>query len=392
MTVNDLVHIDDTGYHYADYPTVLAWLQDQYKGIYGADVYLEADSQDGEFLAVLAKAMYDSFALGASGYNARSPKTAQGVGLSTVVKINGISRRIATNSTVDVLIVGTAGTVITNGIVQDTLNQKWNLPASVTIPGGGSITVTATAQNLGAVSAIANSVNKIFTPTLGWQTVNNPAAATLGAPVEKDAELRARQAISVANPSLTVFEGTVGAVANVSGVTAVRGYENPTGSTDANGVPAHSICVVAANGDALTIAETIALHKTPGTGTFGGVTETVYDSHGMPLSIKFQRPTTATISVRVTLSAGVGWTTDYETLIAKAVADVINAFGIGSTILISKLYAPAYLLGTPAGETYDITLIEIKKNAGSFVTTNIALAFDELPNTDYTVNVTFVVT
>ncbi len=391
MDVADLVYIDETGYHYADYPTFLAWLQDEYRTIYGADVYLESDSQDGQFLAILAKALYDTAALGAATFNSFSPVTAQGVGLSRDVKINGLNRITATYSTADLTIVGQGGTVITNGVVVDTLDQKWDLPASVTIPGGGTIVVTATSQVAGAVNAQADTINSIFTPTRGWQTVNNSAEATPGVPVETDAELRARQQVSTANPSLTVFEGSNGAVANLSGVTQVRGYENDTGSTDANGILAHSISTMVVGGDADEIAQTIATHKTPGTGTVGTTTKTVYDSHGMPLAIKFTRPTAVVVGVQITLSARVGWTTDYEVDIAAAVAAVVEAFGIGNDVLLSRMFSPAYLPGLP-GTTYDIVSIEMQADMGGFSAANVDIDFDEYPTCDPEVDVEFVVT
>lgn len=392
MGITDLVFIDSTGYHFADYPTFLAWLQDQYRSIYGADVYLEADSQDGQFVAIVAKALYDTAALGASIYNSFSPVTAQGVGLARLVKINGLTKRVATHSTADLVVVGQAGTTITNGVATDALEQKWNLPVSVTIPGPGTVTVTATAVDEGALSAAADTITTIFTPTLGWQTVNNPAPATPGEPVEIDAELRARQTVSVANPSLTVMDGTVGSVANLAGVTKVRGYENDSGITDGNGVPAHSISLVVLGGDSVEIAEDIALHKTPGTGTAGDTSETVVDAHGMPLVIRFQRATDATIGVQVTVAAGGGWSTDYEALIQDAVAALISAGNIGDTVLFTKLFAPAYLFGTPPGLTYSVASIEINKNGGSFSAANVALAYDENPVCDPSVDVEIIVT
>uniref|UniRef100_UPI0039E14609 hypothetical protein n=1 Tax=Anabaena sp. CCY 9910 TaxID=3103870 RepID=UPI0039E14609 len=81
-----------------------------------------------------------------------------------------------------------------------------------------------------------------------WQTVINPTAATPGQPVEFDATLRTRQAVSVALPSRTVLEGTVGAVASVDGVVRYRAYENDTNSTDSNGIPSHSISMVVDGG------------------------------------------------------------------------------------------------------------------------------------------------
>ncbi len=392
MQISDLVYIDTTGYHFADYPTFLQWLKEQYQGIYGADVYLESDSQDGQWLAIVAQSLYDVAAVGGSIFNSFSPVTGQGVGLSRLVKINGIARQVPSKSSVDVTIVGVAATVITNGVVQDTLQQKWDLPATVTIPGGGAITGTATAQEDGAVTAEASTVTTIFTPTQGWQTVTNADPATPGAPVETDAELRVRQALSTANPSLTVLDGTTGGVANLAGVQKVKAYENDTDSTDANGIPEHSISMVVVGGDDTEICEEIALHKTPGTGTAGDTSEIVYDAHGMPLEIKFQRAVTAEIQAQITIAAGVGWSEDFEALIQAAVAEAINAGEIGVDVLLSKMYAPAYLLGTAAGSTFTISGIELGINSGGLSAANVNLDYDENPVCDPDVDVTVVVT
>lgn len=392
MTLSDLVNITASGYFFADYPSFLAWLTSQYQAIYGADVYIDPDSLDGQFLAIVAQALYDTAALGGSVYNSFSPVTAQGVGLSRNVKINGLTRQAATNSTVDLTIVGAAGTTITNGVAQDTLQQQWNLPASVTIPGGGTITVTSIAVNPGAVSALANTITSIFTPTLGWQTVNNASAATVGLAAETDAALRARQAVSTANPSLTVLEGQEGAVANVPGVTAVRAYENDTNSTDANTVPAHTVSLIVAGGDSMVVAQTIALHKTPGCGTYGTTSELVYDSHGMPLTINFYRPTIATIAVNITIAATPNYSSDYTQLIKNAIAAQIDAFGIGNNVIITQLYAPAYLNGSAAGQTYTVSSLQINKNGGGFSGSNVTIAFNEEPFCDPLINVSVTVT
>lgn len=392
MTFADLCFIDDTGYHFPDYPTTLAYVQANYRSIYGADVYLESDSQDGQFLAILAQDMYDMASKGAATYNSFSPVTAQGVGLSRNVKINGLTRRVATFSTVDLVIVGTTGTLLNGAVAADTVGQKWIIPDGTLIPDAGTITVTATAQDIGAIAAEANTITSIFTPTLGWQTVNNPAIATPGVPIETDAELRARQAISTANPSLTVLEGSQGAVSNLPGVTACVVYENDTDITDGNGLDPHSVEHMVLGGDSLEIAQTIALHKTPGCGTDGTTSEEVTDSKGMPLLIKFSRPSVAEIGVRITIAPKTGWTTDTETLIAAAVAETINDVGIGNDVLLSRLFVPAYLVGTPQSATFDIATIELKKNAGSFGTANITINFDEYPQCDPLADIVFVVT
>lgn len=381
MAISDLIYVDQSGFHYPDYPTVLTYLQEEYRTIYGADTYLEADSQDGQWVAILALAMFDSMQVAAAVYNSFSPLTAQKDALSRNVKINGIARLVASYSTADLTIVGQAGTIILNGQAKDTLDQKWNLPNSVTIPVGGSIVVTATAEKIGAVSAAAGTINKIATPTLGWQTVTNAAAATIGDPVETDAELRRRQAQSTMIPSLSVMEGIVGAVASLAGVNRYRGYENDTNTTNADGVPAHAISLVVEGGTTQAIAEAIAAKKTPGTATYGTTSYTTYDQYGVPNVINFFRPTTATISIEVSLTARTGYLSTTADAIKAALVAYIADLLIGDDIYISKLYVPANLANTVSADTFDVTQIRIKKNSGSWVTTNLSLAFNEIAQT-----------
>ncbi|WP_180257527.1 baseplate J/gp47 family protein, partial [Enterobacter hormaechei] len=173
-----------------DYQTILDTLTSYFQQIYGSDAYLEPDSKDGQMVALVALAIHDANNTAISVYNCFSPATGYGAALTSNVKINGIARRGATNSTVDLLLTGTAGTSITNGTVKDTNNVIWRLPASVTIGVDGTVTVTATCSNSGAVAALAGTITTINTPTRGWASVTNPAAATVGAPAETDAGLR----------------------------------------------------------------------------------------------------------------------------------------------------------------------------------------------------------
>lgn len=393
MAISELFYLNENGVVFPDYPTVLEQLKQEYRTIYGEDVYLEADSQDGQWIAVMALAMFDTMQVASAVYNSFSPLTAQSDALTRNVKINGIRRLSPSYSTADLTIIGQAGTIITNGQAEDTLGQKWNLPASVTIPVGGSIVVTATAAVVGRVTAAAGTITKIATPTIGWQSVNNVAAATEGDPTESDAQLRRRQSNSTMIPSLSVMEGIVGAVASLEGVSRYRGFENDTASTSADGIPAHSIAMVVEGGNSTQIAEAIAAKKTAGTGTYGTTTVTVYDQYNIPNAIKFFRPTNATISVEVSLTARTGYLSTTATLIKAAVAEYLNGLEIGDDIYITKLYVPANLLNNPeVANTFDVTQVRIKKNAGSFVTTNIALAFNEIAMCDPATNVTVIAT
>lgn len=371
------IYIDATGIHAPDYPAILLALQDDYRSIFGQDAYIEADSQDGQLLAIFALALADTGAACVAVYNSFSPATAQGTGLSQQVKINGIRRLENSFSTLDVRIVGQPGTLISNGQVQDVSDQRWLLPAVVSLPVGGEIIVTATAQEAGDVRAAAGTVTRIATPTRGWQSVNNPQSATPGRRVEADAELRRRQSVSTALPSLTILEGTVGAVASLEGVTRWRAYENDQNETDANGVPGHSIALVVEGGDTQAIAQAIADKKTPGTGTYGSTAVRVVDDFGVPNTIRFTRPTVVGLQVRISIKALPGYVSTTGTALRQAVADYINALPIGEDVLLVKLYVPANLHNTVLSASYDILSLTVGRLTDTPAAANVAISIFE---------------
>lgn len=347
--------IDRDGLHLPDYPDTLDALKARVRNIFGDDLYLEADSQEGQLVAIFALAQQDVYALAAAVYNAFSPQTAQGAGLSRMVIINGIRRQAAGYSTVDLRLVGQHGTLIRDGVAEDAAGQKWDLPAEVVIPAAGEITVTARARELGDVRAAAGEITRIATPCRGWQSVSNPLAATPGAAVETDAALRARQAVSTALPSRTVFEGTLGAVANVPGVTRWRGYENDTNTPDANGLPPHSICLVVEGGDATAIADAVARKKTPGCYTHGDVSTLTLDDKGLPNVIRFYRPGIVRVRLRIAIQPLAGYLTSTGVGIKANVASYINALPIGDDVLLSRLLTPINAADSEGHRTFDVT-------------------------------------
>lgn len=349
MTLTTLAPtIDANGIAAPTYADVFSFLQDQYRAIYGADTYLESDSQDGQLLGVFAKAINDVNSVAIAIYQSFSPATAQGAALSSNVKINGIARKVASYSSADLVLVGQAGATITNGAAKDANDVKWLLPATVTIPPSGTITVTATCATIGAVAARAGTINQIATPARGWQTVTNPADAAAGAPVESDAALRQRQTVSTALPSLTVLDGIIGAVAAV-GVSRYVPYENDTSMTDANGLPPHSIALVVEGGDATAIANAIVRKKTPGSPTFGTTSVVVLDRYGRPVTINFFRPTPAPIAATVSLKALTGYTTQTGQDIQKKVSDYINGVQIGGGLSGSVEWGDALTAANSVG-------------------------------------------
>lgn len=352
--------ITSTGVSYPSYSDTLLSLQASFQNIYGSDAYVAEDSQDGQFLAILAQSIYDANQAVEAAYLNMNPDNALGAGLSALVKLNGLLRKVPTNSTVTLLLGGAVGTTILNGQAADINQRVWNLPASVTIGVGGTATVTATAVDPGAITTAPGDVSVIHTPTLGWVSVTNGSSATPGNPVEADPALRARQTVSTSLPAQTVLEGVLAAVKEVPGVVEASAYENDTGSTDALGLPAHSISLVVSGGDSTAVATAINLKKTPGAATFGTTSVTITGVSGLPKVINFYRPTDNDLAMAVTIKALSGYTSTVGDAIKQALSDYIAALPLGAPIYLTRLYLPAQLYG--ANTTFELTnlLISVK--------------------------------
>src|SRR6266567_5441345 len=180
--------ISAAGLSIPSYNDILQLLLSDFKSIYGQTVALGVDSPDYQWISSISLALSDAMKSAQLSYNNRSPVFAIGAALDSLVKINGLLRKAATFSLCSVTLAGTAGTVITNGICVDVNGIKWDLPASVTIGVLGTVVVTAICETAGAVNALVNQINQIFTPTAGWTSVINTSAAVPGQPIETDAQ------------------------------------------------------------------------------------------------------------------------------------------------------------------------------------------------------------
>lgn|SRR5215203_868246 len=375
------VTIDATGISTPTFEDILASLTASYQQIYGSDTYLEPDSQDGQWIAIQAEAINDSNQALVAGYLAYSPSTAQGVGLSSIVKINGIARRTPSYSTVEVRIVGQAGTVIEEGIVSDTNLHQWDLPAEVIIPLDGEITVTAVCRDLGAVTAAPDTVVNIVTMQPGWQTVTNPLSAFKGAPLEGDAALRRRQTFSTNIVAITPRESIQGVVANLPGVGRTIVNENDTDFYSDEGIPPHSIAVVVESGDAAEIAEAIAIKKNVGCGTFGDMEYTYYDSHGVPLIVNWFYLREVPIFVTVRIDALPGYVATTAELISRAITAAVQNTEIGEEVYTTRLIAPANLSGADAVEATGIPQGSLDRLSFTYVVREIFIGTSANPTT-----------
>ena len=383
-------YVDGSGLHMPTYSDILEDMISSMKEIYGTDIYLENDSADYQFLSALALKVSDSYQAVQYAYNSRSPSTAIGAALDSVVKLNGIYRKAAGYSTCELTITGTAFTEIKNGSVKDATGNVWNLPASVVIGSDGTIKATATCATAGAITALPGDITEINTPTFGWTAVTNEVSAIQGNAIETDGELRQRQTISVSNPSQTMLAGTLGALRALKNVARVSVYENDTNISTVDeddnpyGLPAHSVTCVVEGGDDNDIAEAILYHKGIGCYTNGSTVVKVKDQNEYINTIRFYRPTYVPIYVHVKVKKYTGYISSLASSIKSAVYDYLEGLEIGRDVSISML--TGIVVGcnpNPSKPLFGISAITIGRSESALKAGDVDIDYNEVASPLY---------
>lgn len=371
-------YIDNTGMHIPTYSEIRDDLIQQMKSIFGEDIYIDEDSKDYQQISIFAKKIFDTNALGLLVYNNRTPNTAIGIGLDNLCALVGITRKPATYSTVQLTITGNAGTTIPNGKATDG-TYTWNLPASVTIPDNGTIVVEATCDVSGSITAAANTINTIATPTFGWLSVTNTYVASAGVDVETDAELRGRYANATYQPSKTVLDGLLENIEALEGVTRSKIYENDTNVKDSNNLPAHSITAIVEGGDDKDIATAIYFKKTPGCYTNGTTSVDLTTLSGNEATIRFYRPTNVNVLVRIAIKRLPGYNSSYAEDIKDAIFNYISNMDIAETVYRSILWSVAVQTMTSINSpAFSVLGVQLALNPQSFADQDISVAFNEV--------------
>jgi len=371
------------------YNDIQAALLTQYQACYGATTALGNDNADYQWISALALKLNDAMSLCQLAYNGRSPLTAVGADLDAVVELNGLARLTSAPSSVVLTLTGVADTVINNGVVSDVNGILWSLPTTVTIGAGGTITATAVCQQQGQITAAAGTVN---TPvggfTAGWTGVTNAAPAVVGAPVEADSGLRARQVVSVALPSETRLAGTTAEVKAVSGVTRTNILENQAGTTDSYGNLGHSLTCVVEGGTDLAVATAIFTNRGIGCNTQGAtvpamtIVPVTDPNSGNITDIGFVRPVYEAVYIGIAVHGlTAGYTTATQAAIVAALVAYLNSLSIGEEVTQSALYFAAGAVNASQTQpTFSIRALTLGLSASGLFT-----AVPDVPGTGYTV-------
>lgn len=282
--------IDASGLQTATQAELIAFFTAAYQSIYGADINLDQNTPDGQWMMIQVQAITDLEDLLTQIYNMFDPDNAIGNVLDQRVAINGIQRQAGTFTTTNITIVasqalnlaGLDQTLVEPYTVSDNAGNKFQLQTSQNIASPGTYVYSFKSAVPGAVLTVPNTITIPVTIVLGVTSINNPTTYTvLGIDEESDAELKIRRQKSVSLSSQGYLAGLLAALENIPGMSSAFIHENNTNITDAEGVPSHSIWVIT-SGTApdADIANAIYTKRNAGCGLFGDMTYAITQVDG----------------------------------------------------------------------------------------------------------------
>ena len=302
-------NFDDTGLQVATRPELVEELTQDYQGIYGEDINIDQSSPDGQLINIFAQAGVDIRELLVQIYNSFDPDNCSGKVLDSRCAINNIFRKGGTFTTVPIdVTVDRAVTLdglddkyndpnATGYTIQDQAGNQFILVSTQTLQ-AGTTRVLFRAKEVGAVQTTLNTITTPVTIVLGVVSVNNPVDATEGENEETDYQLKVRRRQSVAIGSSGYLNGLLATVLQLDGVTDAALYENYTGSTDANGTPAHCMWLVVEGGSDSEIADAIYRKKSYGCNMRGDITYTITTVSHQQFIARWDEPTVQNMYVR----------------------------------------------------------------------------------------------
>lgn len=300
---------------------IITELEDGFKAIYGPDINIDANSPDGQMIALFAQAKIDMLELVASVYNSFSPTNASGVVLDQRCAINGVVRAAGIRTQVVLAVwansvtnlIGESSDSGTPFTVKDPANNSFYLKDDATTAIGINY-FTFIAEETGDITVAPATITTIETITLGITGVTGPTGSVTvqGRAEETDAQLRYRRDLSTAKPSMGYMSGLIGGLLEISDVIDAKVYENTSSVTDGDGIPGHSIWPIVDGGDQTDIAETIYQYRNAGCGLYGGTGATgatgtqkivgVTQPNGQLFNVYFATPTYQNLYVVLTIT------------------------------------------------------------------------------------------
>lgn len=312
------IYTDNTGViSTVDASVIQAGVEQEYKDTFGQDLNVDPSTPQGMLITIETLSRIAVADNNANVANQINPNLSGGVFLDALLQLTGAQRLLSSPSLVDCTLTGVTGTIIAAGSQISTADglTTFELVTTTTIPVGGTISgVQFQSVDNGQIVAEANSLTLIVSNILGWETVTNPSAATLGSVTQSDTEARIQRTNTLGAQGNSIATNVISNLYLLPGVppSGVSFQENVLSIAQTINqilmVP-HSLytCVGGSSTD-LAVATTIQNSKAAGCSYNNGLGIPKNIPVTVPLSnqvinVLFDRPSLVTISINVTVHA-----------------------------------------------------------------------------------------
>lgn len=374
------MEINQNGFKADSFIEILTRLSTQLKDIYGQDINLDQDTQDGQMLGINTTVISDLQDLGLYIYNSMDPDFAEGVNLDRLLKLLARTRLPATKSTVDInLTLGRDATIPITYTVSDSNGQNWQITSEQTLTAGTHL-VTFESVDYGMITAEANTITQQVTIMTEIDSLINPADAVSGRDEESDQELRERRNKILEVNAYSTVGSIVGKILTLDNVVDCIVYENKISVYDSEkDLNSHSIWIIAKGGEIDQIAETIAKDKTGGTGLKGEIDGTYIENfvtqsgknRQIIHTVNFDRPTEKEIYLKFNVKRRVLTQSIDIDNIKNTLANKV--FQIAENVTVTELYATIY----SAASNFIATDLQVSRDNITFVDNLLIAGYDE---------------
>ena len=380
-------YLTSTGVIVPDTSTTKAEVEQEWRDLFGSDLVIDDESPEGVLIGAEVTNRDSVARNNAEIANQINPNIAGGVALDALFALFGGQRVAATRSTftINPTVTGVAGALIPAGSRAKAGDIEFETTSSINIPASGTGSVPFRAVLPGPINVGVGELNEIVTAVLGWETVTNSVAATPGTLLESDATARSRRRDVLGQQSRGLPTSTIARLRSISGVLGVAFRENITGTDQAiDGVflLKNSIWVAVDGGTDAEVAQALLSSKTGGANWNGAITVNATDeSSGQTYPVKFDRPTDAPLTVRVTASVPASLI-DPQAAINDAVVaygagtiDGFDGFSVRDTSVSAYEIAAAINSEVPGVIINNVQIGRV--SGGAFTSTELALTLPE---------------
>ena len=394
-------YVVSTGVIVPDTSNTRQEVEEEFRGIFGQDLIIDPESPEGQWIDAETTSRQSVARNNASLANQINPNLAGGPFLDAIFSLTDGQRNPATRSTVQCTVTGSAGIVIPSGSRARTDDgDVFRLANDAVIPTSGTLeSVSFVADETGPVQAGAGTLTNIIESVLGWETITNPTAATLGRNLQSDSQARISRNRELALLGQSTPQAVISRVSEVEGVNSLAFRENITDSTqliDGITLVEHSVWVSVEGGTNNDIAMALLDSKTAGANWNGTTSVMVTEpTSGQEYTVLFDRPTTINMLVRVTIR-------NLETIEnpISSIRNIIIRYSQGliegeEGFTVGRDVSPFEISGAIAREAPSvfITLVEVamKQDTPSYQSTNFPIALDQIAAIEDSTDITVVI-